>query len=330
MTSSAPEWDLVPFEVGCARCGQDLRGLTDPACPACNLEFEWTDVVPLDELQCLQCGYQLRGLQEPRCPECGERFTWPEILEEVSRRRQPLFEYRWRRTPLRSFARTWLLALRPRSFWRRIDIHQPPAVGALLLMVVAGSIATWLILSMGLGIRSWLAVASNTPVPLRIYLPSDLVIRIGRVLAYLPGCDFAKTYMLWVAFGLASLLVFRQSMRKYKVRTVHVVRVWAYSHSFIVPTVAIMFAAAGLVDLLITGDLVREICNVLPVVLFGFASWSVRQGYADYLHMPHAAAVAIVSQIVAILAMLGILTIMGDVSYVGMLVREALELVRIW
>ncbi len=26
--STPPDWDLVAFEVSCARCGQDLRGLT--------------------------------------------------------------------------------------------------------------------------------------------------------------------------------------------------------------------------------------------------------------------------------------------------------------
>ena len=49
-TVQAPNWDLVPFDVACARCGHDLRGLTDPVCPACKLEFDWSVAVPIEHL----------------------------------------------------------------------------------------------------------------------------------------------------------------------------------------------------------------------------------------------------------------------------------------
>ncbi len=56
---SHPDWDHVPFDVGCARCGHDLRGLTDPRCPACQLEFDWADAVPIEQLTSETCGYHL-------------------------------------------------------------------------------------------------------------------------------------------------------------------------------------------------------------------------------------------------------------------------------
>ncbi len=65
-----PDWDKVPFHVGCARCGQDLRGLCDPVCPRCSLTFDWTEAVPIEELTCGRCGYHLYGLSRTRCSPC--------------------------------------------------------------------------------------------------------------------------------------------------------------------------------------------------------------------------------------------------------------------
>ncbi len=70
-TTDAPDWGKVPFDVACARCGEDLRGQTEPKCSACALVFDWADAVPLEELLCEGCGYHLYGLSETRCPEMG-------------------------------------------------------------------------------------------------------------------------------------------------------------------------------------------------------------------------------------------------------------------
>ena len=109
-----PNWDGVPFDVACSRCGHDLRGLSDARCPTCDLTFDWSEAVPIRELTCRKCGYHLYGLRETRCPECGEGFTWKQALADYHRRKIPIFEYRWRQQPIRSFLRTWWWALRPR------------------------------------------------------------------------------------------------------------------------------------------------------------------------------------------------------------------------
>ena len=84
--SPPPNWDNVPFDVSCARCGHDIRGLTEPMCPACELEFDWAQAVPIEQLTCERCGYHLYGLRDTRCPECGRPFTWEEALTEYYRR----------------------------------------------------------------------------------------------------------------------------------------------------------------------------------------------------------------------------------------------------
>ena len=43
--SAPPDWDFVPFDVACARCGHDLRGQSEPKCPACELTFDWSEAV---------------------------------------------------------------------------------------------------------------------------------------------------------------------------------------------------------------------------------------------------------------------------------------------
>ncbi len=134
--SPAPNWAHVPFDVGCGRCGHDLRGLTESTCPACGLAFDWSKAVPIEQLTCPSCDYHLYGLQDTRCPECGEGFTWDAVLTTYHERRLPFFEYRWRDRPFRSLISTWFHALRPGKFWRSMDIHDPPRVGPLLMVPV--------------------------------------------------------------------------------------------------------------------------------------------------------------------------------------------------
>ena len=132
----APDWENVPFEVGCARCGHDLRGRTEAKCPACGLEFDWAAAVPIEQLKCRHCDYHLYGLRETRCPECGERFTWEEALARYHRKRIALFEYQWRERPIRSLIGTWFRAMVPGKLWKKVSIHDPPQVGPLWVMIV--------------------------------------------------------------------------------------------------------------------------------------------------------------------------------------------------
>ena len=77
------------------------------------------------EIACPLCDYNLRGLTEPRCPECGHRFDWKDVLDEQNRVHPYLFEHHPERN-VRSFVRTLLGSVLPRSFWRDIrPTHRP-------------------------------------------------------------------------------------------------------------------------------------------------------------------------------------------------------------
>ena len=60
---------------------------TPPAVAAPN----WQTVT--DDVECFRCGYNLRGLAQPRCPECGLEFEWADLFDPARRRHPYLFEH---------------------------------------------------------------------------------------------------------------------------------------------------------------------------------------------------------------------------------------------
>ncbi len=312
----APDWTLVPFEVTCARCGHDLHGLTEPTCPACALTFDWAEVVPVEELTCTQCGYHLYGLSAPRCPECGKGFEWSEALARYYRTRLPYFEYRWRDRPVRSFVGTWRRVLLPSRFWREINIYDPPRPVALFVMVslcvllFAGAIVVGVTL---VGICSYIGYWLHWNAPRgNVFIFSSIV--SSAVQDFVSALNADKTwtatlvYGTWLLVSFASLLIFQQSMRRCKVRTAQVVRVWAYALPLAIPLILMIgFIEVSIEELTWRGWYPRWINQDHLVIgglfiLVGHVVWSLRCAYACYLGMPHAWGIAISSHVVAVLS----------------------------
>ncbi len=313
--SPAPDWDLVPFDVGCARCGQDLRGLTEPVCPACELEFDWATAVPIEELTCRECDYHLFGLKDARCPECGTEFTWSEVLVDYHRRRKPLFEYRWRSQPIRSLGASWGLALRPWTLWRKVDLHDPPAVKPLAALAAIAAVVFALIVpgialatASGLARLSELIAASGGISPGSLWAP-ELTLALPWVCFTEEHAAIVAHFGVWIAASFAALLVFQQSMAHCRVRTAHVFRVCVYA------LLAVPVGETLLILLMFTIDLGGTIfgwrwpmwlsivlsCVMLAVVLstFLWVFMSIALGYRLYLRMSHAWYVAFAAQIIA-------------------------------
>ena len=302
---TGPDWEQVPFKVGCARCGHDLRGLAEPVCPACSLEFEWDEAVPIEHLTCKHCGYHLFGLSETRCPECGVSFNWDKVLDVYRRRQKPLFEYQWRRRPISSLGRTWWWVVRPRTLWSRLDIHDPPQVLPLLVLI-GGSLvvfAVMLVLLKGMG--DWLFwkywVAQNPKIANRIVDPLP-VFMVRSLSSPAVHVVFASA-VVWSAASFAALMVFQQSMVIGRIRIAQVFRVWAYAVPVMLPVVALAAFIPTYIESFTT-----YLANwpKYPVIaglfLIGFAIWSIRWAYKSYLRMSHSTAVAVASQVVAFLA----------------------------
>ncbi|MCH7592653.1 MAG: hypothetical protein IH989_07740 [Planctomycetes bacterium] len=316
--SSAPDWDHVPFDVGCARCGHDLRGRIDPICPACGLTFDWTDAVPIERLICAHCDYHLYGLQDMRCPECGIAFTWEEALAEYHRRRQPWFEFRWRDRPIRSLLTTWRGAMWPGTFWRSIDIHSPPHIGRLLAQVAISLAIVILGVPVWLGLLEWVSTVFLNVLGMGVATMISSIAELPMIVfgfAVLPevygwGLALGGT---WLTASLLALLVFQQSMRRAKVRFPQVLRAW--SGSVLVPLLLALPTATVIVAYVLLDvyfGIGRESQSFLPwfgVLPLGHAVWSLRQSYKFYLRLPHALAVALCSQGIAILATFTLLVV---------------------
>ena len=213
----APDWDAVPFDVACARCGHNLRGLSKPQCPACDLTFDWSEAIPLEKLVCGECGYHLCGLTETRCPECGTQFTWEDALAEYHRRKKLVFEYRWRDQPVRSLLGTWCLAARPKRLWSTLDLHDPPQIRPLLGQVFIGFILFGAVLVPVMGLGEWLRARWYLRLGLGTWgrqtngNVSDLPGFIWDALSDWQTSSIVETTGLWLLCSFLALLVFQQS-----------------------------------------------------------------------------------------------------------------------
>ena len=111
---------------------------------------------------------------------------------------------------------------------------------------------------------------------------------------------------LWWTMSFGALLVFQQSMQRCRVRTAQVMRVCAYAFFAILPLVPLFLAVLVCASSLVArGAFLHPIvfaCGVpLPVVGVILFIWA---GYKRYLRMPHGLAIAIASQVIAVLAVL--------------------------
>jgi len=106
-----------------------------------------------------------------------------------------------------------------------------------------------------------------------------------------------------------ALLIFQQSMRKHRVRTTHVLRVWVYSVPQLLPIAAAVAYAwdciLAVTRIPMNPDLEWLIAG--PVWLHVLICLSL--AYRVYLRIPHAWGVAIASQVIAILIAITLLAV---------------------
>lgn len=301
----APQWGLVHFEVSCPRCGFDVRGRTIPRCPRCALAFDWRELVPLEELTCSACGYHLYGLRETRCPECGAAFDWEQVVHRYRSSRLPIHEYRTGLAMLRAIPRTWLRTLRPGRFWSLLTLNHPPQAGRILIFAAVMMVVLYLLLPLVTigydcfslqyyygrrGMSSFdaaLLAAFNT---------------IASIPSYHRDREMTTAALLGISWSLASLLslfVFVISMHRSRVTYQHVLRVWAYAVSSRLTLFPIAFFVLQILYRLRYPSDPTLVDVLVCLALLASVVWAIRQGYVRYLHMDHALAVAIFSQIVA-------------------------------
>lgn len=306
----------------------------------------------LDEaLPCPLCGYDLRGLPAGRCPECGHGFD-PARLREARRTRHPfLFEHHPQR-PIRSFVRTLLAGWRPKRFWtrlrpgmeivpRRLKQYAAIVLGTALLSsgaVMLSEVATRTRRHLDTR-ENWRAYFADQSLTARErQLVQAQLVRINQQAPMPTSSAFWQNFpwlrsfrraiplvsltLFWPFATLASLLVFRRTIRQARIGFGHVARVIIYSgdvFAFMIPVLVLMSALAAAEWLLVREAVyaapypVNRLFLMLPgvddvafasaVLLLLVAGWRLWRAHRLYLAFPHAAATVLASQVIVWLAL---------------------------
>jgi len=162
------------------------------------------------DILCPLCDYNLRGLSEPRCPECGYRFAWPHLLFPERWQHPFLFEHQPRRNTW-SFVRTFSTSFFPRKFWSVLNASHPPRPSRLFLYWIGASV---------------LVAIAVVLLVVELFLRARSTWAIDRyVLTLISTCAIC---LAWPFLTFATLMIFRASMRRAKVRSIHVARCVVY------------------------------------------------------------------------------------------------------
>ncbi len=316
-SSSPPDWSKVHFPVECARCGHDLFGRDEPTCPACNLEFDWSDAVPLDQLKCNECGYALMGLTEPRCPECGTAFSWTEVVEALTRHGdRPKIRRRLPHTFSHMF-KVWFSAVRPERFWKTLKTHDQQSV-AVLIRGAVGALLFVLAIDFVYAVVEDMVV-NRHKLTRRSYPIISFIMLLCEGIentAYAWERAWAGFWLaVWEGAALIAMLMYRQSIRQIQLKSQHIVTVWAYSVGLLGPTYLLAFyILLSLSDFFAPiprgptigtprAVLMSGVATTLLCALFiAHALWSIRCGCGHYLKIRHGFGVALATFAVASVA----------------------------
>lgn len=294
-----------------------------------------------EPVHCPLCTYDLRATTEPRCPECGYAFELDEIRDPARRLHPYAFEHHPERN-VSSFVQTLLAGLRPKRFWRTMYPTQPSRPRRLVVYWLIGTSVCAMVLAAQV-VRSIIRIDTNQAASAKLMAaraptyPPDFIAQViaqhGSVQAWAdanirrwPDPTFlgwiwrdtmvaavAVSALLWMAWPwltLAGLMIFQISMRRARIRPIHVLRVVVYAGD-----IALWWAiaTAGLLVLdayrhgwlgapwaagtIWTGNVIRH----LTLCFLLLATWRVAAAYRDYLRFPHALATAAAVQAMILL-----------------------------
>jgi hypothetical protein len=211
-----------------------------------------------DDVRCPLCEYDLRGLTEPRCPECGYRFAWADLRDPSRRLHRYLFEHHPERN-VWSFVRTHLGGLRPKRFWTSLLPQQPSRPRRLVLywlLAVLPLVPVLVVHHLAWFRREGTRARFEKSRILKLLPPGsaqeqDIISQSGSVQAWMdqicpvpPSRDFyrrawrdehqwalylAAVMVAWPWLTFLTLLLFRFSMRRARIKPVHVLRCVLYS-----------------------------------------------------------------------------------------------------
>jgi hypothetical protein len=284
------------------------------------------------DVSCPLCEYSLRGLAEPRCPECGYRFEWAEVMDPDRRPHPYLFEHHPEKN-IRSFCRTVLGGLRPGRFWRTLRPTQRSYTGRLLLY---GTVVMLLYLGLAeTGISRFpvhlyyqIQGNRNDQASLLWRLPASAGARIIREYGTLQNYaesmypthvnavlvvqawrwfDVRRPGVAWLAWPLATLatlLIFRVSMRRARVKVVHVLRCVVYSFDVLLWVTLVAMLMDWLEVMPVPYQVLQALRNAAGwawLAIVAVVIYRLTVAYRLYLRFDHPAATVLATQVICLL-----------------------------
>lgn len=293
------------------------------------------------ELRCPLCDYDLRATTENRCPECGYQFEWDELRDPAKRLHAYLFEHHPERN-VSSFVQTLIGGLRPARFWRTLFPTQPSRPRRLIAYWFLAVLSCLAILIFQ-GARSMVRADDDARQSATVFLTAfptypehykaEILERYKSPQAYVdatwprfPNYKFRRDVLreasfsivalnaiLWIAWPgvtLAGLLIFQISMRRARIRTIHVLRCVIYSGDVALWWV-LLAAGILIVDLTRFGfsgpargasGAILWINGASALAML-VVTWRLGSAYRHYLRFRHALMTAVLVQVmVALLA----------------------------
>jgi len=250
----------------------------------------------------------VRGLIEPRCPECGSRYTWKDLFDPRRRKHPYLFEHHPERN-WGSFWQTLRGGLRPKQFWQALHPIQPSNLRRLLMytalvmvFLVCGACVVRFQIDTLQAMRAF-RMSLTYPSPFRpvVNTPLDCaeyVLRAAWNRFQLIGTIRDLPLLLAYAWPFATfltLMIFQASMRRARIKTVHVLRCVIYSADVLVWLLAaiLIFKVAQFVfeffgaPIEIGNHVLFFSCILFLInrVFMGLMSQKIRNiGFLAYLH----------------------------------------------
>ncbi len=262
--------------------------------PTTNQPPNWEQVTL--ELQCPRCGYNLRMLTGCRCPECGLDLEWGRIIASAEKRfHSPLFEYKWRTKPVRSYFDTLWLCMRPWRLWKEISLTDDPQTGGLILfaLVTGFFCGFFLLIEIDLAsINMWRGLSIRRP------WWSTFILESATWSLLSISLYFAIAGSTWLFFQ-----IFQQTISHFRIRQVQILRVIVLSYT---PCLVIMIVDRALAALLIAclpfasnpayGGSLRVYFGNSIIELFSLAyiAISLWYGLSTYLKIPRGGLTAVI------------------------------------
>ena len=274
---------------------------SDASTPSAIRAPDWESLE--SDLTCPRCDYNLRMLTLPRCPECGLTFDWQALIAAAEREREcPIFEYQWRRRPIRSALYTVWLAVQPWWLWRLVKLEFDPRMGPLLVLTSLAFVQAFLIGALMAG--AWQAAANY-----KFGGPTSFAAYMRYTVSWSALSLILQTQLAPLLIVLAAIAVYRLTLVRFRIRFVHLARIaalawigWLWSALL----VHIPVQAVAITLLLTTPARVRYVPAwtdaAIQALAFAVYLVSLRMAFRHYLRLSRAWLAATASMILATVA----------------------------